>query len=730
MGAAAEKSQVPTTEQGAPSMVMGSPGGLLPWTAFIDDREYAPDVKWPSSIGVFQRMQTDAQIKGMLLALTLPIRRFRWELDPNGADAPVVDHIAQSLNLPIAGQEDQEINQRRRKRFSHDKHLGHALRALAYGHFYFEETYDYQDPRDGGDGLFHLAKLGTRPPRTIARIEVDDAGELDAIYQNVGRRDGSGFVMGGAVGLTGVRLEASRLVPYIWDSEDDGDWIGRSMLRACYRNWIAKDRLIRMDLVKHERNSMGIPWFEVDAAASDPQIERMAEIARRMRAGEESGGAGPGKLTLQGVQGTLPDTVASIREHDHQMSRAFLSMIFELGTAKTGSYSLGEVFHELMLGTQDTVAEWYRDRTQADVVEREVEINWGPEAQPPLLVGRRVESEQLSFSDFVSAVDKGLIAVDEEVAAYLKTRYGIPAKKIDKPNPTPPPPPPPAPPAARARRQTVASAAAEVSLPDRALRRQPYEQEVQAKTDYAAIEATWLDERTKLVSAVRTAQGEQIDALVSAVEAHAGDATALAELRVDPIDDGVIRDALLAAVEEGIASAKAERAAQLGEAATAAESAAGKPVRAAAQEANKDAADSRMDDRAVGLALLLAGAIGAAASKKAQTVSSVAAADAGAAVRSHLEGLSDAFLEEQLGGALWEGTQTGRREFMRANSPEKVYSSELLDGNTCDPCVGVDGTEWPTVDAAEGDGYSQGGFEECEGGLRCRGMLVATYGAS
>ena len=57
----------------------------------------------------------------------------------------------------------------------------------------------------------------------------------------------------------------------------------------------------------------------------------------------------------------------------------------------------------------------------------------------------------------------------------------------------------------------------------------------------------------------------------------------------------------------------------------------------------------------------------------------------------------------------------------------RVYASELLDKNTCDPCAGVDGKEYATVDAAHVDYREHGGFRNCGGGLRCRGTLVFVF---
>lgn len=767
----------PTTELGRPGLIQSIGGGVIPWSMFLDDREYADDVRWPRSVESYRRMETDAQTKGLLMATTLPIRRFRWELDENGARPEVVNHIADSLNLPIRGQDPPP--QRRRNRFSHDRHMAHALRSLVYGHYYFEQVYEYRSPRDGGDGLLHLKKLGTRPPRTIFNILQDTDGGLKGIEQWAGIGIGGGL---GGAGLPATLLDVNRLVAYIWDSEDDGDWVGRSILRACFKNWLIKDRLLRVDATKHERNAMGIPWFEVDSSASQPQINELAQVAERMRAGEQSGGAGPGKLSIKGVEGSLPDTIGSVRYHDEQMSKAFLLLFFDLGKTETGSRALGSEFIDWYTEGQGAIADWYRDTTQEHQIEDEVELNWGSEEQPPLLAYTREESAELSIADLAAAVREGLIAVDEELRTYINRRWQLPAPApIDEAPPiTPGPervtetgPAPPAPdlaPAAasarsamagqlqgalrkpmpwpelaraagsdpkngtarRARDQLLEQGAivkmadgnlatpeqAGISLPERTLRRQPYEQEIAARVDFAAMDAAFIKQRTSLVDAVKSAEGAQIDELVSAVEAANGDPAKLAELKATPLDPDLILTHLKSAAAAGEAAARQERDAQLGPQAQA-------PV--AAAEPNKDKVDSTLEAIAAAAAVTLAAGLAGVASRRAVAVAALPPADAAAKVRDSLDGLSDATLNTQLGGATMHAYGTGRQEFMRANKPSNVYASELLDENTCPSCTAEDGTEWSNVSESEGDYPYGGGYVDCDGGERCRGTVVAVY---
>lgn len=1136
----AKKNSAPTKEIGRPGLTNVG-GGLLPWSIFVDDREFAPDLRWTGgssgSTAVYRRMSTDAQLKGLMLATTLPITRFRWELDPNGAKPNVLAHIGASLNLGVMGEEVGP--QRRRNRFDFARFQRYALQGLVYGHYHFEEVYEYRDPREGGDGLLHLRKLGTRPPRTLLDIATEDDGTLGGIQQNILVEGGT--AKAGYAGF-GPVIPADRLLAFVWDPADEGDHVGQaldpetpmptpdgwrtiddlregdkvfdeqghvayvtataewedrpcyeiefgdgstiiaderhewfthrarerhahrdgairttaeiadsllycpsrpddprrnhairwaaaldyaeqgllidpwvlglwlgdgtanngtiachmddadetvilleeagypakasqnggegrgrrittggqgfeglaaqlrilglknnkripsaylrgsyaqrlallqglmdsdgtvgagnrrqcaftntnrdlvqgvaelvrslgvgaristakqakgmgtkpywavnftpsgfvpfrlsrkaarcetgvgharewhyihdarpvsprrtkcievsspshlflvgetmvpthnSLFRACYRDWLVKDALVRIDATLHQRNGMGVPWFEVDANASDKQVKELAEVAERWRAGEASGGAGPGKLTLKGVEGTLPDTIGSIRYHDQQMSRAFLLLFYDLGTTQTGSRALGGDFIDWYADAQDGIADWFRNTAQQQI-EREVELNWGPDEQPPLLSYQRMEATEMSLQDLVSAASAGLIALDDELGSYLTQRWHLPKgagaiKPTAEPGTATEPakPIPPAqqesPPAAgqpkrsalasaltqavtspmrwpdaaravganpkdgtarRARDQLVAAGAIErrpdgmlapvpdagIQVGDRELRREPLQFEIDAAVDFAAMEEVYTSGRDTLLEAVRAAQSAQIDELAESVEAAAGDATRLASLSVEPVPTELIEEHLLEIAAAGVASAREEREAQLGPAANrdtgrdiSAAEIQPRPSAAAEPEADQAAIDARIAAEAAAVALTLAGGLAASASKRATMLRELPAAEAAALTREFLLSLKGAALEEQIGGAVTHAYGTGRQEYMKAADPKLVYASEAMDQNTCSACSSVDGTEYPSVEASEGDYPAGAGYVNCEAGLRCRGGAIATY---
>jgi len=431
------RASAPTSEIGS-ATGYGSAGPYsqaIPWQAFIQTGEYAPDLKWPLSVIVYDRMRTDAQVKGLYLGSVLPIRRFRWSIEPNNAKPAVVEALAKDLNMPIKGA-DAYNEGRRRNRFSHDKHLTDALLAPTYGHFYFELVGEI-----GDDGFWHLTKLAPRHPRTIGQIFAEPDGTLVKVRQHFG--------------IQSPDIPANRLVTYVWEQEA-GSWVGTSMLRACYRDWLSKDELMRYDLMKHQRNGVGVPVIEAPPGATPQQLQALQELATEFRAGDAAGATIPSgaKLTLQGTQGTLPDTVASMNFHNEEMARSFLMMFMQLGQTKTGSRALGSDFLDFFGFAQEAVADWYVDSFTEQVVEYWVDVNYGPDEPAPQLTYERAGGEDLAAQDLAMLVKNGALTVDPEIENQIRRRYGF--LPVDPANPPPPvaapPPSPPTPtPVARPR---------------------------------------------------------------------------------------------------------------------------------------------------------------------------------------------------------------------------------------------------------------------------------------
>jgi hypothetical protein len=391
--------------------------------------EETPELIFPLSVQVYDRMRRqDAQVGSVLRAVTLPVRRTQWHIDPNGADPRVVKHVADDLNLPIVGQPLERRN-RSRGRFSWAQHLQLALLMLPHGFSYFEQEYQIDSAAPGGT---HLKALNWRPARSIQIANVARDGSLYSIQQ------------------WGIEKEipVDRLVAYVNDREG-GNWYGQSLLRPAYKNWLIKDDLLRTDTQTIRRNGMGVPLYTgfENEGERDPGLTKGLAMAQSWRSGELAGGAidHDAKMELLGVSGTLPQALPSIRYHDEQIARAVLAHFLNLGT-QTGSWALGSTFADFFTLSLQTVGEAVADTANQHIVEDIVDINYGEDEPAPLITFEEIGSRQMLTAQALKLlIDAGAFSIDENLEDALRQQYGMPPRDPNAPKNQPPQPQPPIP---------------------------------------------------------------------------------------------------------------------------------------------------------------------------------------------------------------------------------------------------------------------------------------------
>lgn len=402
--------------------------GVLSWGNIgAQAHESNPDMEWPHSIDIYDRMRSeDSQVGSVLRAVTLPIIRADWMIDPAGARPEVVNDIAADLGLPIKGQAFVSPI-RSKDRFVWGSHLQLALLELAHGHSFFEQVY-----RSEGNRI-RLKKLAWRPPRTIADIKVASDGGLVSIEQRATFGKGS------------VVIPVNRLVAYV-NEREGGNWLGRSLLRTAYKNWLLKDRLLRVQALAAERNGLGIPVYTAaeppEGLTPEQHREWLANerksgltLTKGFRAGETAGASIPAnaKVELLGVSGKTPDTGPMIQYHDEQIARAVLAHFLNLGT-QTGSWALGSTFANFFTDSLNAVAQHIAEVTQQHVIEDLVDLNWGPNERAPRIVPATIGAEHPATAEAIKAlIDCKALTVDASLEAHLRNLYGLPVADPVKP---------------------------------------------------------------------------------------------------------------------------------------------------------------------------------------------------------------------------------------------------------------------------------------------------------
>lgn len=408
---------------------------------FNSSRVKTPEMAWPQCLEIFEDMgDTDGQVGSSLEAIISPILAAGKRLDPRGVPDEVVELVADDLGIQIMGAEEpdddpenpdqpSQRNRRRRGRFSLAEHYEIAVPDhLQYGHAVFEQVYFPPGP----DGIYHLRKLGFRPPRTIAQWHLATDGGLQAITQWA-----PGYITPGpglyAYGPTGVRLPVNRLVVYV-NGKRGSHWIGKSVFRTGYKHWVLKDRLIRRYDTMTERNGMGIPTYTAPTT-EQKDIDAGQDIADSTRAGDDSGISMPNGATMElmGVKGQIPDLLAGIKYHDEMIARGMLANILNLGQNRgTGSWALGATLQDVLSLKTQAINARVRDTFNAHVIEDMVQLNFGPDMPAPKLVVDEIGSKTDALVQAIAAlVQYGVLKPDEDLETFIRTTLALPPRGGD-----------------------------------------------------------------------------------------------------------------------------------------------------------------------------------------------------------------------------------------------------------------------------------------------------------
>jgi hypothetical protein len=680
-------------------------GGAHGWGAFAQEFEHVPELRWPQSVHVYDRMLTDSQAWSLYAGTALPLLDYAWWIEPGDADPEAAQLLADDLGLPLGAPDPAETYDPPGPgayRFNFLEHLSEALLALVFGHYYFEQVGEVD-----AAGWWRLRKLAPRAPQTIEHFEVAPDGGLRWIRQS-GVLTGSrgGVLMAGPV----PPIPVDRLVGYVWQGDSQRRWTGRSMFRSIFREWLVKDRLIRVDAINHDRAG-GVPHVETDEDYQGSlSLDELAQLAMDFRVGEEGGAALPPGAHLKLLRAGGTDVIGSIRYMDEAMARAWQDMVAQLGQTQTGSRALGGTFDAIHSRVRRAIARWFATTFREHVVEDYFAWNVGEGAGAPSLACRPPQSEQAASAPPPAAPGPPPPAPGGG---------GPPT-----PAATPPSPQPPAGTTAAAPTSPSRTVRAGSRLPDRPLRRQPYDHEVRAATDFAALDVAFEDAllRVQRLWDARVLP-EQVAALADAlVFTKKGERRQrLTRLDASRIAAPVLgadelAELLLPAAREGAALAVAEAIEQ---------------GRVGLEVPSGERLAALVRDQARAVAEQGAHGMELSAQRRAAQVTGggLSPSEVAEDVVAHLQGLKHQWTRDQLAGAVQAAQVAGRLETWRAvpeEEPVAFHASELLDGATCDPCAGVDGREYGSIAEAQRD-YPSGGFRGCQGGPRCRGTVVAVF---
>ena len=378
----------------------------------------------------------DAQVYAVAKAVKLPVLSAKWEIVEGAGPGTAKQTASTGAGKQTAAKAQAVIDFVKENLFgglefktadgayntqTWSSVVDNALDMIVYGCAVHEDVY-----RIDGDAI-RLRKLAARLPITFYRWITDADGEtLTALEQYGYRRDQ----------FLNVPLPAWKMCRFTYNQKGANFW-GIPLTRAMYPHWRFKKDMYRLDAIRCERNSLGVPTWRLAPGFSKEDKAAAYSFASQLAshnatcAVEPPGDEHTG-LHIKGVEGgsrATVDLLPSIEHHNTMIAKAALFMFGELGqSGKGGSRALGESQGKFFQLAEQALADQIAETITATTIRRLVYLNFGEDSPVPKLVAANVQARALE--DLVDMLDNfaqhGLVTSTQELRDELMAMAGLP----------------------------------------------------------------------------------------------------------------------------------------------------------------------------------------------------------------------------------------------------------------------------------------------------------------
>ena len=384
--------------------VYGVPGNTSYGWGSLDTGEYLRKLQGVKGIQVYDEMRrSDPQVKSVLRAIELPIRRARYFVEPfsdKPRDKEIADEIWKNLSEGMT--------------ITWDDTIRHSLLMNPFGFSILEKVWEYKD------GKFKIKKLDPRLPSSIIRWEYNkSAGRLIGPVQV--DTDGEEY-----------QLPIEKIM--IFTNEREGDnWEGISILRPAYKPWYIKGKLEKINAIKHDRHGVGVYKAKLpsNVVRDSDEWNQTRDALESLYANDVSYLMEPDGYQFESLQvgndkaGT--DALPSIQYCDRMIARGPLVMFVDLGTTETGSRALGGSFIDLFLDSLQAQGDYICEVMTRFLIHDYCRFNYNiPVEEYPRM---RVSSIKKLDSETIAVLSKaGVITNDNSLENAVRDEMGLPEK--------------------------------------------------------------------------------------------------------------------------------------------------------------------------------------------------------------------------------------------------------------------------------------------------------------
>jgi hypothetical protein len=279
-----------------------------------------------------------------------------------------------------------------------------------------------------------LKKLAYRPGPTIQKIEYDENGGPQNIYQIALRGDGKSDE---------IVIPIEKAI--IFSIGDSDDHLGESLLRSAYPHWYYKTHLYKVDAIQKERHGIGVPVGKLPPGYREADKDAMNEMLSNLRTNERSFiTLPPGyEIEFAEIHTNLVDVLGSANHHDILFMLNVFAEFMMLGLSAGGGRATSGAQTDLFYKSVWYIAEAVCDFFNMFLIPKLVKFNFETDVFPQMKVRNigQARDMQQSAAAMANLFHNNILTPDIDTEQYMRKLFDIPLKKGKEQTPIVPPGP-------------------------------------------------------------------------------------------------------------------------------------------------------------------------------------------------------------------------------------------------------------------------------------------------
>jgi hypothetical protein len=357
-------------------------------------------------------LRSDASIRAIYLAMTMPIESADWKIHYDGTPTVQSKFIGDYLEKMLF--KDMTI--------TWQSFVRQSLSCLPYSFSLFEEVFE----RDEKNQLIKIRKLAPRLQKTVKRWLIDDKGGFAGVEQQAYFASATNNMW------KTTKIPVDKLVLFTYRQEGSNFEGDGGILRPAYKHWFIKDKLYLIQAIGLERHALGIPVIFMPKGANTEDKNYAKHVVKTWRAHEEAGMLFPEGVKVDTIEGKFQNDalMSAIQHHDTEIGKAVLAQFMQLGSGQTGSWALSKDQSDMFLMGLNSVVKMITDTMNRYCIKPWIDMNFGKQETYHELTCENIT--KTSNDDVLKALQTlmqmGLIEKDEDLCEWAREKWSMPPK--------------------------------------------------------------------------------------------------------------------------------------------------------------------------------------------------------------------------------------------------------------------------------------------------------------